>query len=105
MAKVSKQAKDDAIQGLRRLVRPGATVYGIVRSVSKSGMSRDISFLVIDDGEVFYLNWGLSNALGLPFVRGYHDAVKVRGAGMDMIYHVVDNLSHALGIPLRHRSL
>ena len=93
--------RQEAIDQLRAWLKPGDTVYTIVDHVSASGMSRNIRvvLLKVDDktGQPVDLhpNWAVQTALGFRQAkRG--DGFIVGGAGMDMGFHVVYELSKAL---------
>ena len=91
----SQQAdRDDAIKDLRKLLRPGQTVYTIIRNVSRSGMCRHISLAITRKGEIVGLDSLASRALG--YRRGKHDGLVVGGCGMDMGFHLVYNLGRKL---------
>lgn len=88
-----------ALAELRALCPPGTTVYTILRSVSRSGMTRVITPFILDpvDGKPIsivrfvrpILNYPTAEALG-------HVGLKVGGCGMDMGFHLVNALSYAL---------
>lgn len=82
-----------AIDQLRELLHPGDEVQCILRSVARSGMSREISFGVIKDGVFNDISYRVAKALDL---RLGDKGVKVSGGGMDMGFSVVYALSHAL---------
>lgn len=90
--------KEEATQYLGEFAKD-TTIYGIVRSVAPSGMSRTMSFVVADthEGKPYVRNIThlVSKALGRDYkvidVHG-HNAIRVSGAGMDMIFHTVYNL-------------
>ena len=71
-------------------------IYTVLRSVSKSGMSRVISIYVVDRavGRIKNLSWYYERSYG----RQAHDkhggvwAVKVGGVGMDMGFHLASSL-------------
>lgn len=91
MSKASekRERETEAREALRRLCPPGTTVYGIVRSVSRSGMSRTIDFYSVDkdDGSMVYLTGYFSAVTG--WSRNDRGALRVSGCGMDMIFHAV----------------
>lgn len=94
--------KQEAIDHLRNVLKPGDRIYGIVRTVSRSGMSRTIDFYAFQDNDRVYLSGWIATALG--YSRTDQGALKVQGAGMDMVFSVVYNLGWALfpqgfGIP------
>lgn len=95
MTAVRKQGQQEAITRLRETLKPGDTVYTVVRHVSRSGMSRSISVVQLQDGEIF--DWTLAVARALDErIDQNHDGVKVGGCGMDMGFHLVYELSHVL---------
>ena len=101
------QIRADAIERLRRWLQPGATIYCVMRHVSRSGMTRVIDLLTIRDGDIVRIGYDAALALGWPYDyrRG---GVKVSGTGMDMGFHLVHSLAYALfgvGDVLKHRWL
>ncbi len=99
MQKQNSRGLDEAIARLREILKPGDTVYTVVRHVSSSGMSRviDLYHFSIHDGKIqkSWLSGYASTALGwnLDQKRG---ALRVSGCGMDMGFHVVSTLSRVL---------
>lgn len=99
--KYSPQEIQDAKATVAELVKPGATVYTLIRHVSSSGMSRVIDVFVIQThtGEPYLrrFSWSAAIALGWSYDRR-HEGVKVSGCGMDMAFHLVSSLCHACGV-------
>lgn len=98
---------DETLDTLRERIPKGATVYTILRHVSKSGMSRIISAVAVIDGEPRELSMYVAEALGWP-VSKKERALKVQGCGMDMGFHLVASLSRVLygeDYAIRHRWL
>ena len=95
--KKSEQQKNEAIEELRAMLKPGDEVITILRHVSKSGMSRDISLFIIHNGQMRAITWNAAKALGYPLkdACGSH-AIRVGGCGMDMGFHLVYNLGRVL---------
>lgn len=94
------QEKLEAIESLKEIIKPGDTVYTVLRSVSRSGMSRSIDLYIIDtdrDGKAYprRISWKVAKACGFGWDNN-RDALKVGGAGMDMGYHIVYSLGHVL---------
>ena len=90
------EEKAKALEYLHEYLRPGDTVYTILRHVSRSGMSRSISALVIlKDGIPYEVSHLVSHAGRGAFDRN-SGGVKVNGCGMDMGFHLVYNLSYVL---------
>jgi hypothetical protein len=90
MTKAQALQQQEAIERLREMIKPGETLHTILRSVSRSGMTRHISVLH-GTNEITHL---VARALDLK--RADDGGVKVGGCGMDMGFHVVYELSHAL---------
>ena len=97
MAKYSKSERAESLARLREILPPGSTVYTIVRSVSRSGMSRQISLFAKDkDGDPMAISFHAARVLGWTLKRGWHDAIHVDGCGMDMCFHTVYSLGCAI---------
>jgi hypothetical protein len=101
--KLSKreQALMDRNYAIERLlthyVKPSTKVYTIMRHVSSSGMSRNISLVIANGEEVIDITYYAAHALGDKLIesKGYR-AIRVNGCGMDMGFHLVYNLSSVL---------
>lgn len=99
MARYSKAQIAESLAHLRRLCPPGTTVHTKLTHVSRSGMRREIAPIVFRRGKVddgLYIWWHVAVVLGLAANGRSPGTVKVDGAGMDMGYHLVMNLSYAL---------
>lgn len=80
------------------LLQDTDTIYTMLRSVSKNGLSRVISFHVVNDNkEIVNINYYIKVLLGYKFNQS-HDGLIIKGCGMDMGFHVVHTLKHKLGI-------
>lgn len=90
-----KSERAESIRTLKKLLKPGDTVFTVLRHRSSSGMSRDIDFFIIRKGEPYWLSYHVGKVLGLKRSKG-RDGLKVGGCGMDMGFHVVYELSRAL---------
>ena len=85
----------EAINMLRDMLPPGSTVYCVLCSVSRSGMTREIKLYTFKDGDRQYLSGYVARVLDYA-KRGKQDGNVVGGCGMDMGRHLVSNLSYAL---------
>jgi len=94
MNKKELEAKE-SIKILKEYLKKDMTIHSIIRSVSNSGMTRNISFKITDKDNILDLSYHMARALKYPFNDKKH-AIKVSGCGMDMAFHVVHNLSHVL---------
>ena len=92
--KYSKEELSEARSTLLKLLKPGDTVYTMLNHVSRSGMSRSITPIVIVDNEPRYMSWSVAILFGQ--VRDKYDGVTLNGCGMDMGFHLVYSLSRIL---------
>lgn len=87
--------KEQAKQHLRKLLKPGQTVYTILRHRSTSGMSRSISLVINTKDGIQSLDYWIAQAKGEPTDQK-NGGLKVSGCGMDMGFHLVYNLGRIL---------
>lgn len=85
--------KQEAIESLRTLVKPGDKIYTILRHVTASGMSRAISCFIVQEGGIVSIDWYVERALG--YKRHKSGGIVMGGAGMDMGFALVYNLGRA----------
>lgn len=108
MAATTKTERDEAIERLKGWIKPGDTLYTILRHRASSGMSRSISVIGIsDERRIYDFDYNISRALGLK-IDQTHGGLRMRGAGMDMGFEIVYNLGYCLfgdGYALKHQSL
>ena len=82
------------------------TTHTLVRSTAKSGMSRNMSVFVVQDGEIRDITRQVADFLGYSTTKdGY---IQRRGCGMDFGYDIAYNLSLKLfgdGYKLSHRNM
>ena len=105
MAKHTKAEEAEALADLRKRVKPGDTIFCVLRHVSRSGMMRVISFYEQrTDKELRMIDYSMGILLDHTRVpRG--DGLRVGGCGMDMGFHMVYNLGRTLfpkGGSLKH---
>jgi len=96
--------REQAAADLRRDLPDGGTVWGIILSVSASGMSRKARFYAIRDSRGFHppeapvplnITGNIAQLLGWPHDGG--DWIRLDGCGMDMLWHTVESVKFALG--------
>ena len=87
--------KEQAKQHLRKLLKPGQTVYTILRHRSASGMSRSISLVIPTKDGIQSLDYWITQAQG-ESTDQKKGGIKVSGCGMDMGFHLVYNLGRML---------
>ncbi len=92
--KAESASRAAVIDRLRTFIKPGDTVYTVLRHVSQSGMMRHIDCYVIEDNEPRYISTLVAEAIQEPTT--HNGAVKIAGCGMDMGFSIVYNLSAVL---------
>ena len=103
--------QQEAQEELRQIIKPGDTVYTVLRHVSRSGMTRGIDLYTIKDNRPRWLTGLAGKAMGTPQSRADWDrerGLRVSGCGMDMGFHLVYNLAYYLfgdGYALKHEWL
>jgi hypothetical protein len=83
---------------LRDTIKPGETIYTVLRHVSKSGMYRCVDLYHMVDNEPIRITWGACKATGIRYDRR-HEAMGIGGCGMDVGFEAVYNLSITLFCP------
>ncbi len=92
--RVTAQDRQEAEERLREWLQPGDTVYTILRHVSRSGMLRYISPVLLKE-RPYHLDYAVGQYLDRSI--GKHDeGVRCDGAGMDMGFDLVYSLSRSL---------
>jgi hypothetical protein len=95
--KAQRADAEEAAARLLELVKPGDTVYTVLRHVSRSGMRRRIDLLKIEDSDTLYLTGYASRLLNPERKQEYPgDGITADGAGMDMGFDLVYRLGSAL---------
>jgi hypothetical protein len=92
--KAQEQERNEAIRDLRKMLRAGQTIYTIMRTVSRSGMQREISLAIVRKGEIVGLDRLVGHAL--RYRRGKHGGLVVGGCGMDMGFALVYRLGRTM---------
>ena len=96
MSKPTKKTEQrEALERLRQWIKPGDTLYTILRHRSASGMNRVIQVIKIENGEPVWLGYNVAKALGRRYDER-HEGVVCQGGGMDMGFDLVYSLSCAL---------
>lgn len=96
--------KEYAEEGLKELFKETDLVYYKINHVARSGMSRSISFYVATIGKWKNDKPVIQNITGwIASIMGKkidsHNGITVSGCGMDMGFHVINNLSIKLYCP------
>ena len=88
--------QEEAAGTLLRWLKPGSSVWTVLRHVSPSGMTRWLDLYVIDsDGEPIRLTYQTCLLTGYRYDTN-REALKIQGCGMDMGFQAVYNLGEAL---------
>jgi hypothetical protein len=99
MSTKQQTEKAEAIKELRKMIKPGTTVYTVLRHVSSSGMTRGIDLYIIRKGELVWITAYAGQAIGSPqSMKDWREnrGLRVGGCGMDMGFHLVYSLGYAL---------
>jgi len=96
VAMIEPTPAEESIYHLRRLMPKGQVVCTVLRSVSRSGLRRELGVIVWDAKRncPLHLNWHVARALGLRC--GKNGGVVVDGCGMDMGFELIDRLARVL---------
>lgn len=89
-----EKLRAEAFKRLHEILKPGDTVRGIVRHVSRSGMSRQIDFYAISGSEPLCISGYMAELM--DYRQSKDGALVVGGCGMDMIFATVYNLGATL---------
>lgn len=90
-----KMEEQEALETLQKWIKPGTTVYTLLRHRAASGMSRVLDVYVISDNEPIRLTRSVAKLLDWTYNRE-HEGVLVHGCGLDVGYHLVYTLSRVL---------
>lgn len=91
--KYTKEDQQHAIKSLKAILKPGDSVYTILKHVSKSGMSRDIDVVIVDGEDIKNISYWVACALDYKL---NNRGIRVGGCGMDMGFHLIYTLSSTL---------
>jgi hypothetical protein len=94
-AEAARTEKAEAIARLKTLLKPGKTVYTILRHRSASGMSRSISLVIAGKDGIQDITFWAARAMGYK-MDASNSGMKVGGCGMDMGFHLVYHLGRVL---------
>jgi hypothetical protein len=102
--KAREAERTEAIRYLKKMLRPGDTVYTVLTHCARSGMSRSISLCIARKGEIVKIDGWARDALNYR-IDNKHGGLIAGGGGMDMGFHLVYSLGHTLwpqGTPKPH---
>jgi len=94
---------NDARARLLEKLKPGDTVYIVLRSVARSGMSRGMGLFVVEDGKVVPITHAAATVTGASTDK--NGALVIGGCGFDAGFEAVYRLGGALwpeGTPSPH---
>ena len=95
-AEGKRRLAGSARAALMEIIKPGDTVYCMLRHVSASGMYRRISLFVMEKSEPRNID-GYCISLGIgDRPRNRQEGIGTGGCGMDMGFHLVYTLSRVL---------
>jgi len=89
--------KIESLNYLKEIIKPGQPVYTVLLKVSNSGMSRQLKVLTIIDNKIKDIGNEVATILDYRLAKNNDWSVIIGGCGMDMGFHLVTQLSYALG--------
>lgn len=96
-AKGKAALKAEALEQLRKMLKPGDTIHTVLRHVSRSGMFRRIDLFLlrkgVNDTPIFLTGYA---ARVLDYKLSRDGGIGVGGCGMDMGFHLVHHLGYAV---------
>lgn len=99
--KITKEQKAKSLEDLKNeYLKDGSTVYTVVCTVARSGMSRTIKVYSHAPKCIHNITWHVSNVLG--YTLNKDNEMRVAGCGLDIGYHVMAQLEQALVVKLKH---
>jgi len=92
-----KEDKNEIIRRLKQVFPVGSTAYTSLVDVTKSGMTRWIKVIKIEEDRPFYYSYPINTLLDCKQeTRNGSQCVKVGGCGMDMGFHLIYTISSIL---------
>ncbi len=96
-AEVEQAHKTRAIEGLKKDLPPGTTIYTILKHVSSSGMMRTVDMVYVKNGEIVRASPSALEEAGLGYKYDNNaGGWRIGGAGMDMGFAIVYDVSTKL---------
>jgi hypothetical protein len=90
------EQRAEALERLRALgIKPGDTLYTVIKHRARSGMLRVLDVYYIKDNEPLRITWAAAHAAGYSYDER-HEGARMHGTGMDMGFALVYAVSHAL---------
>lgn len=90
----TNKEKLESRQTLLDLLKPGDTVYTVLKHVSRSGMMRHIQLKLVRDGDICDITYHAACVMGDSIAKD--GGIRVAGCGMDMGFALVYNLGAVL---------
>lgn len=86
--------KSESRETLLELLKPGDTVYTVLKHVSRSGMMRHIQLKIVRNGDICDITYHAAVVMGDSIAKD--GGIRVAGCGMDMGFALVYNLGAVL---------
>ncbi len=99
MKKYTNEQRIEAIEQLTRAgVNQSSQIYAVLRKVSASGNSRQVSYFVVKDNNLFNITFAVGVLSSQPLTTSGDIAVKITGCGMDMCFEALYNVGNVENI-------
>jgi hypothetical protein len=94
---MKEDIKAQTVETLKEVFPVGCTAYTSLIDCSKSGMTRWIKVIKIEDNRPYFYSHAISTLLDCKHeTRNGSNCVRVKGCGMDMGFHLIYTLSSIL---------
>lgn len=90
------ESNNDIKHGTPFTFTSDSKIYTIVRGVAKSGMSRRLSFFMVEDGALINITQVIAQCLGYT-LNEREWSFRVSGCGMDMIFDTLYRFAKKIG--------
>jgi hypothetical protein len=90
---IKEKERAEFLENLREIIKPGMTVYTVLRHVSTSGMTRSLDVYIMENNRPRRITYWVAKALDYPLKDS---ELRTSGCGMDMGFSVVYNLGSEL---------
>lgn len=93
-----KKEQQDAIEKLKKILKPDQVIYIVLRRASRSGMRRWLDVYYITDNIPMRITYKVAQAIGCGY-DSKMDALKIDACGLDVGHHIAYELSGRLSLP------
>lgn len=99
MTKADRERQKNNREDLLNMLKPGDTLFTVIRSVSRSGMFRRIDVYLLRDSDRVWLTGRVASVIEARYSMDdwrHEKGMGMSGCGMDMGFEAIYQLSYAL---------